>query len=131
MSDRRNIPAAEEVSPLRRSLAWVVAVMAMVAILYPKGKGDHLPSLSERVAGMESATLLTTFGEPDLRRVEGPSAHWQYVSETCILDIFLMGDRVRYIDVRARHKGKAADMPPPPPDKNLCIDSQMKTSEQK
>ncbi len=63
-----------------------------------------------RVAALDRQQILMLFSRPDLRRSEGPYRHWQYVSDSCVLDLYMKigsgepAHPVQYVDFRPRHK---------------------------
>lgn len=58
------------------------------------------------------------FGDPDLRRADGPVAVWQYRSEACVLDVYIRDGR-RAVDFEVRPRDRAApDVPATP-----CLDN--------
>jgi hypothetical protein len=63
----------------------------------------------QKVDDLGTQQILALFDHPALRRVEGPYRHWQYVSDSCVMDIYMKtgaGDEpkhpVQYVDFSPR-----------------------------
>ena len=50
--------------------------------------------------GLTTNQLVTRFGTPDLRVVEGNGVKLQFRIPGCVLDAYLYGDAVRHVDAR-------------------------------
>lgn len=50
--------------------------------------------------GLSTSQLVTRFGTPDLRVVEGSGVKLQFRIPGCVLDAYLYGDAVRHVDAR-------------------------------
>lgn len=50
--------------------------------------------------GLSSSQLVTRFGTPDLRVVEGSGIKLQFRIPSCVIDTYLYGDAVRHVDAR-------------------------------
>ena len=63
----------------------------------------------ERVMGLSPAGVVSLLGEPELRRTEPPAEVWQYRSDTCVFDVYLVTDAGRttvvYYETRPRADG--------------------------
>ena len=70
------------------------------------GLRGSTPAVSpETLVGAAPAGVIGLLGEPDLRRAEPPAEIWQYRTETCVADIYLIRDggssRVVYVETRS------------------------------
>ncbi len=100
---------------------------------------DFVSRDAGRLEVLSRSQILILLDEPDLRRLEGSFGHWQYVSDSCILDIFLKDGSeeknaqhpVQYVDFRPRQtayyepKHESADQKP---DREACLASLEKKS---
>lgn len=54
--------------------------------------GPSIPSSTQGLVGSTPQVLNADFGQPMLRRVDGPAQVWLYHSQVCGLDVFLYPD---------------------------------------
>ena len=63
----------------------------------------------ERVMGLTPTGVVSLLGEPELRRSEPPAEVWQYRSDTCVFDVYLVTEAgqtsVVYYETRPRAEG--------------------------
>lgn len=122
---------------MKTHFAIFVAVSAALAACAPQqraapvaaaGPSPQITSVprtypADKLVGMDEQNLGRLLGSPGLLRSDGPAEIWQFVDETCILDVFLYrsGGRfvVDYVEARpAREDGgsTAADV-------QACLDA--------
>ena len=63
----------------------------------------------EQVMGLSPSGVVSLLGEPELRRTEPPAEVWQYRSDTCVFDVYLVTEAGRttvvYYETRPRVDG--------------------------
>lgn len=78
---------------------------------------------ADELRGLDDQSIALLLGSPGLLRRDEPAQIWQYVDETCILDIFLYEQSgrhiVEYVEARA-----VADSQPRPTTQS-CVDAIM------
>ena len=60
--------------------------------------------------GLQPPAVIALLGEPELRRPEAPAEVWQYRSDSCVADLYLLSEdqtapRVVYFETRHRSQG--------------------------
>ena len=109
------IPEAEvapevEFAPLQD--AATETAVAALEMPEPEPDIDDDPG---QVMDLEDAALEALLGEPGFRRAELNAQVWQYLGESCVLDVYLYSDgaaapyRVTYFEVRADGAGAGDD----------------------
>ena len=89
-----------------------IAAVVLLPLLAACSEGDAGAVIDEpgRLKGQSEADLRSLFGEPRMLRRDGPARVWQYVVETCYLDVFLYEEKdaggvsvlVRHFEIRNR-----------------------------
>ena len=90
----------------RGTVAALVIVGGAITACQSAGLGGSpAPMSPDTLAGAAPAGVIGLLGEPDLRRAEPPAEVWQYRTEACVADIYLVGSggsaRVVYIETRS------------------------------
>ena len=93
-----------------RSAAVVAAILTLGACQTasdPAGIRDIDPGT---LMGLQPPAVIALLGEPELRRPEAPAEVWQYRSDTCVADLYLLAEeqaqpRVVYFETRHRSQG--------------------------
>ena len=97
---------------MHRALAAALAA-AVVTGCQTTTTSTTAPSIAPGdLTGLSPGALTGLLGDPELRRPEGPAEVWQYRTDRCVVDVFLLAEgsadaRVAYAEARSRSDGPA------------------------